>query len=395
MIAAPMRQTSKLDAVQATYRSLVPLAIKGLRAMVLPDRAGFCHRAERDGQTGLRLIGRSDRYAAMTVVGLSAWEEVHGPVGIDTTGVLDHLVDWASGEAHLGDAALVLWGLCIRGDNRAAALAGRMAGRVGELLQNDCPLGSMPTGWLLAGAATAMRCGLGGSGLQELVTQARQRLLRYQCLETGLFRLGGTASWKRLTRRRLFDRLGSFASQVYPILGLSLLCRATGDQQALQSANACAERICRLQGADGQWWWIYGVREGSVVLRYPVYSIHQDAMGPMGLLALGAAGGEHHDDAILSGLAWLQSRPERPSTDLVDESRHVIWRAVQRDRPSATGAFGLGGRERLRMDAGAWLGGSDRRVLADGHVCMECRPYHLGWLLLAAAMAADFGAPRR
>ncbi len=55
-----------------------------------------------------------------------------------------------------------------------------------------------------------------------------------------------------------------------------------------------AAAICGLQGPEGQWWWHYDTRNGSVVEGYPVYSVHQHAMAPMALLDLREAGGTDH-----------------------------------------------------------------------------------------------------
>ena len=65
-----------------------------------------------------------------------------------------------------------------------------------------------------------------------------------------------------------------------------------------------ADALCRLQGPAGQWWWIYDVERGTPAIRYPVYSIHQDAMGPMALLAVSLASEHKRDytDAIWKSL---------------------------------------------------------------------------------------------
>ena len=85
--------------------------------------------------------------------------------------------------------------------------------------------------------------------------------------------------------------MGSFAAQVYPIQALARLHRSADDQEALAVANSVAAAICTAQGEAGQWWWHYDGRTGGVVEGYPVYSVHQHAMGPMALLDLAEAGG--------------------------------------------------------------------------------------------------------
>src|SRR5581483_11246018 len=87
------------------------------------------------------------------------------------------------------------------------------------------------------------------------------------------------------------SHVSCFADLIYPIQALSKYAAATGNGRALDMASAAATKLCSLQGDAGQWWWHYDFRSGRVLERYPVYAIHQDAMGPMGLRALAAAGG--------------------------------------------------------------------------------------------------------
>ena len=92
---------------------------------------------------------------------------------------------------------------------------------------------------------------------------------------------------------------------MYPLQAFARLHASGDDPQALAAAEAVATAICAAQGEAGQWWWHYDSRDGSVVEGYPVYSVHQHAMGPMALLDLADAGGTGHDEAISRGLSWL------------------------------------------------------------------------------------------
>jgi hypothetical protein len=247
----------------------------------------------------------------------------------------------------------------------------------------------MALGWLLTGLAAAVEHRLAGEALRGLADAACEQLLSRQATG-GLFPLGSGAFRKNIFQWRINARLGSFASQVYPAVGLACYSRAAGDDQALAAARRTAEALCALQGPQGQWWWIYDVATARPVVKYPVYSVHQDAMGPMALLSVALASGlsDQIPPAVFRSVAWLSGQEELPHVELIDAELGVVWRAIQRDPPQRTGEFGLGRREWLRMNLAAWTGRPDNRPFATGYVCDECRPYHLGWILAADAMAA-------
>ena len=119
-------------------------------------------------------------------------------------------------------------------------------------------------------------------------------------------------------------------------------------------------------------------------------------MGPMALCAAALLdeGTDRFDAAIEKSLAWFNIRPELVGDELIDAERGVVWRAVQHDDPEPTQRLGLGRAELQRMGWKAWFGTDDERTFVEGHLCRECRPYHLGWILLADALYADVLAAR-
>ena len=152
-----------------------------------------------------------------------------------------------------------------------------------------------------------------------------------------------------------------------------------GISQLWRAAEACAARICKLQGIAGQWWWHYDTRNGSIVEGYPVYSVHQHAMAPMALLDLREAGGADHSDAVARGLGWLEEHPE-VSVPLVSHENNVIWRkAARREPKKAVRAISA---MTTALRPGLLLPGLDA-IFPPCEVDYECRPYELGWLLYA------------
>jgi hypothetical protein len=168
-----------------------------------------------------------------------------------------------------------------------------------------------------------------------------------------------------------------FADQVYPIQALARYHSSFGHAPSLAAANRCAEQICELQGDAGQWWWHYDARNGRVIEGYPVYSVHQDAMGPMALLDIAEAGGANFGDEIRLGVSWMQRAPE-VGHSLIDEDQRVIWRKVARREPRklvrGIRAVASRVREDLRLDL---LDPLFPPTVVD----YESRPYHLGWVL--------------
>lgn len=381
----------RTTAIRAAFETFTPLSMRGLAAMVTPAGDVFCLRAFADGSAGLRLEGRSERYSSMCLIGLACQDRLGTPAPFETAPIADHLHAWAPTAPDLGDSGLVLWSQILRGEERAEQTVDAILSRQSEVFQPNHALASMETGFLMLGLAHAMQAGLGGTELATFAERVAPLLLENQHPETGLFSFGRKLRRKNLHRARMDTRLGSFASQVYPIMGLAAFAAAGGDNAAGERARVCADRLVELQGPAGQWWWVYHRNSATPAIRYPVYTVHQDAMGPMALLAtaLWDDNSDRYDEAILNSFQWFENRPECSSDDMVAAQRGVVWRAVQHDDPETTGRLGLGKGELSRMGRAAWFGWEDTKSLDDGFVCPECRPYHLGWILLAQAMYED------
>lgn len=354
--------------------------------MLLKEQSVFCHAAVSGEEGNIALVGSSRRYSAMVLIGMAA-RGLNLPNSWGNR-LQNHLVNWAMVDASLGDAGLVLWALALRKQEQTVQLAQSIVDCGTQALEKPINHTSMSLGWLLTGLSWAFMMDVGVQGLRTLAETVCQKLLQNRNARTGLFSLSRGVGSKNPVTNRVNSRLGSFASQVYPTIGLSYYALATGQKAPLRLAEQCLETVCKQQGSAGQWWWIYNVNTGRPVVRYPVFSVHQDAMGPMALLSVMQAGGgfSYYNVALSRSLSWMHHHPECPERDLVDERLQLVWRAVQRDRPATTGPFGLGRGERFRMALAAYTGTYDERNFHGGYVCLQCRPYHLGWLLLAAAM---------
>ncbi|MFG3200939.1 hypothetical protein [Streptomyces sp. NPDC048192] len=367
----------------ALAQRLLSVAESGLPSMLLPGSEAFAFtmagRRAPDGSWVLQRRGTSIRYAAITALGARFLPEdrqravLGGRTAEEFTGLL---VESLPAVANLGDAALISWAAAETGHPKLSdALA-----QVDALDEPGRPQYTVEAAWVLSALAAACDT----VDVDARLTAARDRLLRSRIGDSPLFPHAtgpGLVPWYRA-------HVSCFADQTYPLQALARAHAAVGgggDPEALAAAEACAARICALQGDGGQWWWHYDARTGAVIEGYPVYSVHQHAMAPTALFDLADAGGADFGAAIRKGLRWMTDVPElaeRPQhrEPLILDALGVTWRKVHRGDPrkAVRAARGLG----TRVAPGLRLKSLDRmyRPLS---VDRECRPYEFGWMLHA------------
>lgn len=354
------------------------LRIAQLRLAEQHDNGEFVFTVTGEAVTGphgpgggwnLRRAGTSLRYGAITALGLLRLPEpdqrtvLAGMTAEDLISQLAKQIDEITG---LGDAALVCWAAAESGHPDLEHALQRLA----TLDQPGRPVDVVSAAWVVSALVAARPV----TDVEPHLAAARQRLLAARGPAVYPHTTGPGAPWYRA-------HVGSFADQVYPVQALARLHRSADDQEALAVAGTVAGAICSAQGAGGQWWWHYDSRTGAVVEGYPVYSVHQHAMGPMALLDLADAGGDGHLDAIRRGLRWLARPPEaRPAgpAHLILDDPPITWRKVARadHRKVVRGLRAA----TTRIVPGARIAALDR-VYPPGVVDHECRPYELGWLL--------------
>lgn len=316
---------------------------------------------QRPGAGRLVSSGLSVRYSAITVIGADTVAGAAPPFELpDRQRVVDELFSRGRSAA-LGDTSLIAWA-----GNRSTPSA--LWERIAAL---DAVHGRHPTveaAWALAALTLH-----GPEPTRPTARAVAGRLIAACHPQSGLFPhvLGGSG---------FRSHVACFADQVYPIHALAKYAQRFGDQRALEVASRCATQICRRQGDAGQWWWHYDARTGAVIEPYPVYAIHQDAMAPMALLALEAAGGARLQSHVDRGLDWLSASPELRGQSLIDTSRDMVWRKVARREPGKASRY---------LQAAASRVSPALRVPGLGHlfpprvIDYEDRPYHWGWFLYA------------
>ncbi len=353
-------------------RELGELARRGLAQMHHDNGRAFAQTARGVlTPTGsvLRPEGENLRYAGMAALGLGRLDvSVQKTIlaGSTVADLVAATAKRANGHQDPGAVALACWA--------SAELSGTFEGglfdQLTTLIRTGRPLPTVDTAWMLTAAVAARHLGD--------TSDLRQRsagLLAEHHGDGGLYphMLPGPSAG------RFRGHIGSFADQVYPLQAFARLAGATGDKDALDSANRTAQTLCQLQGSAGQWWWHYDSRTGGIVERFPVYSVHQHAMAPMVLFDLRDAGGDDHGVEIALGLDWLRTHPE-VMDELVFPSHGVIWRKVgRREPPKAVRSMSA---VTTSIRPGLHAPGLDK-VFPATKIDYECRPYELGWLLYA------------
>jgi hypothetical protein len=345
---------------------LVSLAARGLAALGSTAAADvpFTYRGAA-GASGpsAKPEGASLRYAAIAALGVGRLTEGSQRAILGGRTAAEFALECQAAArtwAEPGATALALWA--------AAEVAGRPDNSLFEDLDDALagPLDTVVAAWILIAAIAA------GPDAERLRRRAADRLLEHRG-SAGIF------PHRLPPRTGVRGHVGSFADQVYPVQALARLAVATGEDGHLRTAERTAARIVELQGTAGQWWWHYDHRDGSVVERFPVYSVHQHGMAPMVLLELAEAGGADHSQAVASGVSWLSTHPECVEP-LVAPELGLVWRKVGRREPGKA-SRGLAAAT-TAVRPGLHAPGIDR-LLPPGRVDYECRPYELGWLLYA------------
>jgi hypothetical protein len=366
----------------ALAQRLLAVAESGLPSMLLPGSEAFVFtmagQQAPDGSWTLERRGTSTRYAAITALGVRFLPEdrqravLGGRTAQEFTGLL---IESLPAVTNLGDAALIAWAAA---ETEHPKLSDAVA-RVDALDDEDRPQYTVEAAWVLSALAAARDT----VDVEARFTAARNRLLRARIEGSPLFPHAtgpGLVPWYRA-------HVSCFADQTYPLQALAR-AHASGDRggdpEALAAAEACAARICELQGEGGQWWWHYDARTGGVVEGYPVYSVHQHAMAPTALFDLADAGGTDFGAAIRKGLRWMTDVPELAGAQhrepMILDELGATWRKVYRGDPkkAVRAARGLS----TRLAPSVRLQSLDR-VYRPLSVDRECRPYEFGWMLHA------------
>ena len=338
--------------------------------MFVAEKKLFCYRLLRTGQ-GLVCEGLSPRYTIMTLLGLHEIERTGARSPFDVPALYASFVQDTSWIRGAGDLGLLIWLTAACDPDEIDGLSRRFDWETALDRYVDArEAKTMELAWLLAGLSHAgLACPDKLSGLRSLAFEAYRRLERNRG-KSGLF---GHQSTAKSVAGFFRGRIGSFADQIYPIYALAKFAIAFDQEAPARVALDCANAICEAQGELGQWWWLYDSQTGRVSSPYPVYSVHQQGMAPMGLIAAEEATGHSFQEPIYKGLRWITGANEL-GKDMRETSQNLIWRCIypQRNYNKYLNV--------VRSLVGA---PSDRSSGTRLGILYEDRPYELGWLLYA------------
>jgi hypothetical protein len=364
-VAQPDLRTPLLDR-EGGPRALIAFALENLGRMQL-DSGLFCEELVA-GDPAPR--GTNLRYTLMTWLGLHKAQATGYAHDFDLDGIRAALLARLDApQLRPGDVGLHLWVDALAGRERGDELLAQLRGALGREggLQ---PREGMEIAWIVLGLAHQVTAGAGAPA-HDLLRVALDHALGRQHVASGLFAHTG---------RGFRRRFPNFATQIYNVLALATVAAHELDpgRRALGAARRASARLQELQLPDGGWPWLYDVRSGRVVERYEVYTVHQTAMAPMGLLQLADASGERsHVEAAGRGLEWIYGRNELGVPMLLADDQ-ILCRSIRRRSPWSR-AFLYGN------TAASALSGAGGALGAAGTVELNRtdRPYHLGWVLEA------------
>lgn len=366
-----MKQSGKSDksGLSEAVGILRSIAVHSLARMYRPEEKLFAFRLRKNQREEV-LEGISRRYTAIVLMALAGEDQQIVSEVLqkhNMQDVCDRLLVDCGQSRELGEVALTAWA--------ARVLRHKDAHKAVAVLKLTEPAKGIYRTVELSWALTALVAGDGEPAEPALAKEIADTLIASFNRQSAIF----PHAPKRKGLSTLRSHVSCFADFVYPIQALSFYYQSTGDSRAAEIACACAEKMCELQGPQGQWWWHYDVRTGRVVERYPVYSVHQDSMTPMALSALANACGKDYPQTVEKSLNWLKNPPELQDS-LIDRKRNIIWRKIARREP-----FKL---VRKIQASVSYLHPAFRAPGMDTlfppvSIDYESRPYHMGWILYA------------
>ncbi len=358
---------TRTDTIRRHVDELISFSIETLPSLRLASGL-YCYDVPFESR---ELRGESVRYSLMALLGMQRARAA----GLEGIPDLDEL--WSRclerrASFTPGDVGLAIWADSRRDGASTEGLVAQL-----ETALSDVVLASlvgMEIAWIIIGLTHAEQPTAASSKLLDRVADHLQRERRSP---SGLYYHDATSRFRR--------HLPNFATEIYTLMALTALARGDHLAGARASAETLAEHLVRLRLPDGGWPWLYDADRADVAEAYEIYTVHQDAMAPMGLLELTTlTGDDRWARAAVESVAWSRGSNEL-GVDLLDAEHGFAHRSIRRKAPWDRVALAAN-------SASTRFGG--KRLLARSsrvEVNRTCRPYHLGWMLEAWAGRSDPG----
>ena len=302
---------------------LLNLSVKGLEDMYLPDKFEFAMKKKMvNGKVIIE--GENLRYSLINLLGLHKAESHDIPIKINLKEIVQYQINKVDTYNGVGEIGLLLWATSLISPEKIKLFLPKI--NFNNILKtyNDAKLGNtMELSWLLTGLLLASTFDNNFKNSIGNLPVETYKLIRQNYGGQGVFRHEGKVS----LNGKLRGKIGSFADQVYPIYAFSLYSQQMNNEEALMIAKDCAQKMCEHQGEQGQWMWHYNAETGNVVSKFPVYSVHQDAMAPFTLFAVQKATGVNFEKYIYKGLDWLEKNNEL-NVNMIDWENNAVWRRI-------------------------------------------------------------------
>jgi hypothetical protein len=351
---------------------LVQLAIHGLNDLYHESNLEFSERKILNNNI-ITIKGMNVRYTLINLIGLHKAASNDFTISIksriDLKSILRNQITNLSHYESAGDIGLLLWAASlISPDDINTILPKINFGNILNIYNDAKTKNTMELSWLLIGILMASTF---NKTFKSSISNLPSKL--YQVLRNNY---RGNGVFKHISNESLNGKLknnaGNFADQVYSIYAFVLFSKIMKYEEALLIAEATAQKICELQGNNGEWMWQYSSKNGDVISQYPIYSIHQDALAPIALYSIQAATGKSYEKYIFKGFDWLFKNPL--STDMVCNKHNAVWDGMGPDKTY-----------RKVKSILSNLGIIKNIEYKNLKVFKECSSFHLGWLLYAFA----------
>jgi hypothetical protein len=359
---------------QSALPALKTLALRSLVSL-FDEKEKLFYRRITLTKDGFHREGTSRERTIIALLGLQRLVESGEAQPFDVVSIQNAVLGDTSWVRGVGDLGLLTWFTAECVPERLGILFKEFD--FGKALEAYSDGRQARTGGLACFLAGIAHAGLACPGILPDLTDVAvdaYHLLQNNQGESGIF---GHAAFPRFFQQTICNRFGTFADQIYAIYALTIFARAFQIEEPLGSALGCANSVRALQGELGQWWFLYDKRACRVVNRYPVCSLHQDGIAPVGLLALGEATGQSFHEPVYKGLSWIAGANEL-GVDLRDPDRGFIWDSIDQRRRIAN--YHEAALSFMNISHGPQIGSLGIRY--------EARPDHFGWLLYALCALA-------